>query len=264
MKRLIPAAIIAIGIHSLLMSMDFDWMNLTGFKKTSTGSVTIMLESIQQQTIKPKNEPLPPKQFSRKVEKNVVETEPKTEPPLPPIVQKKPVKALKKPEKKKPIVKPAPAKKDRPTEPKKPAPPDQKPPPSMESVPDETSQGTDAPVPAPQEETNTFDTAATGSASNQPALPSVLEEAQPEYSKNPPISYPKRARRKGYEGTVVLEVLVNRNGKVDDLRILASSGYAILDSSAVKSVKTWSFKPAKKGNEPVDMWVQVPVRFKLE
>jgi protein TonB len=95
-------------------------------------------------------------------------------------------------------------------------------------------------------------------------LPSVLVAALPEYNKNPPISYPKRARRKGYEGTVVLEVLVNRNGKVDDLRILASSGYAILDRSAVKSVKTWSFKPAKKGNDTVDMWVQVPVRFKLE
>ena len=259
MKRLIPAAIIAVGIHSLLMSMDFDWMNLTGFKKPSTGSVTIVLESIQHQAIKPKNEPLPPKQFPRKVEKNVVETAPKTKSPLPPIVQKKPVKALKKPEKKTPVVKPAPAKQDRPAEPKKSAPPGQMRPPSMES-----SQGSDAPMPTPQEETNSFDTGATGPASNQPALPSVFEAALPEYSKNPPISYPKRARRKGYEGTVVLEVLVNRNGKVDDLRILASSGYAILDRSAAKSVKSWSFKPAKKGNDTVDMWVQVPVRFKLE
>jgi protein TonB len=246
------------------MSMDFDWMNLTDLKKPSTGSVTIILESIQPQKTTPKNDPLPTQQFPRKVEKNVVETAPKTEPPLPPVVQKKPVRAIKKPEKKPPIVKSAPAKQDRPAEPKKPAPPVQMPPPSLESDPDKTSQGNDAPMPPPQEETSTFDTAATGPVSNQPALPSVLEEAQPEYSKNPPISYPKRARRKGYEGTVLLEVLVNRNGTVDDLRILASSGYAVLDSSAVKSVKTWSFKPAKKGKDTVDMWVQVPVRFKLE
>ena len=264
MKRLIPAAIVAVGIHSLLMSMDFDWMNLTGFKKPSTGSVTFILESVQPQTIKPKNEPLPPKQFPRKVEKNVVETAPKTEPPLPPIVQKKPVRPTKRPEKKPPIVKSAPEKQDRPAEPKRPAPPDQTPTPLLESVPDESSQGNDAAVTPPQEETTAFDTAATGPVSNQPALPSVLEEAQPEYSKNPPISYPKRARRKGYEGTVVLEVLVNRNGKVDDLRIIASSGYEILDRSAVKSVMTWSFIPAKKGKDTVDMWVQVPVRFKLE
>ena len=144
MKRLISAAIIAVGIHSLLMSMDVDWMNLTGFKKPSTGSVTIIIESIQPQKTTPKNEPLPPKQFPRKVEKNVVETAPKTEPPLPPIVQKKPVRAIKKPEKKPPIVKSAPAKQDRPAEPKKPAVSDQAPPPSPESVPDETSQGNDS------------------------------------------------------------------------------------------------------------------------
>ena len=246
------------------MSMDIDWMNLTDVKKPSTGSVTITLESIQPQTFKPKNDPLPPKQFPRKVEKNVVKTAPKIEPPLPPVVEKKPVRAVKKPEKKTPNVKMNPEKQQQPTEPEKPTPPDQTPPPPPESVPDEFSQGNDAPVSPPQEETTAFDTAATGPVPSQPALPSVIEAALPEYSKNPPISYPKRARRKRYEGTVLLEVLVNRNGKVDELRILASSGYAILDRSAVKSVKTWSFKPAKKGNDTVDMWVQVPVRFELE
>jgi protein TonB len=247
-----------------MMFMDVDWMDLTGFKKPSTGSVTIMLESIQPQKTTPKNEPLPPKKFPQKVEKNVVETAPKAKPPVPPIVKKKPIREIKKPKKKPPIVKSAPRKQDRPAEPKKSAPPDQTPPPSLESVPEETLQGDDAPMQPPQEETTAFDTAATGPVSNQPAPPSVIEAAQPEYSQNPPISYPRRARRKGYEGTVLLEVLVNRNGKVDDLRIIASSGYAILDRSAVKSVKTWSFIPAKKGNDTVDMWVQVPVRFKLE
>ena len=264
MKRLIPAAILAVGIHSLLMFMDVDWMALAGSKKPSTGSVTIMLESIQPQKTTPKNEPLPPKKFPQKVEKKVVETAPKAKLPLPPIVQKKPVRAIKKPEKKPPIVKSAPAKQDRPVEVRKPAPPDRTPPPSLESVSDETSQGKDPPVQPPQEETTALDTAATGPLSNQPALPSLLEAAQPEYNQNPPISYPRRARRRGYEGTVVLEVLVNRNGKVDDLRILASSGYAILDRSAVNSVKTWSFKPAKKGNDTVDIWVKVPVLFKLK
>jgi protein TonB len=263
-KRLIPAAIVAIGIHILLMSMDFKWMNLTVLKKTSIGSVTIILESTQPQTIKPKNEPLPPKQFPRKAERKVVETVPKIKPPLPPVVQKKPERATKKPEKKPSIVESAPAKQDRPAESQKPAPPDQKRQPPLESVTEESSQGKDVPVPTPQEETTAIATAASGPASNRPALPSVVEAALPEYSKNPPISYPRRARQKGYEGTVVLEVLVNRNGTVDDLRILTSSGYAILDRSAVQSVKTWSFKPAKKGTDTVDMWVQVPVRFKLE
>jgi protein TonB len=63
---------------------------------------------------------------------------------------------------------------------------------------------------------------------------------------------------------VILEVLDNPEGRVDDLKILTSSGYAVLDRSAVKSVRTWVFKPAKKGDEVVAMWVQVPVQFKLE
>ena len=264
MKRLIPAAIVAIGIHILLMRMDFGWMNLAEVKKPSTGSVTIILESIQPQTIKPQSEPLPSNRYPQETNKPVVETTPKNESPLTPAVKPKPVEAVKKPEKKTPIVKSALAKQIRPAEPKKPAPPDQAPQKSPESFPDESSQGTKAPLPPPQEETTGVGTGPVAAVSNQAALTSALEEAQPEYSKNPPISYPNRARRKGYEGTVLLEVLVNRKGTVDDLRILASSGYAILDSSAVKSVKTWSFKPAKKGKNTVDMWVQVPVRFKLE
>ena len=244
--------------------MDFDWLNSTDLKKPSTGSVTIILESIQPQTIKPQSEPLSSNRYPQEIKKPVVETTPRNELPLTPAVKPKPVEPAKKPGKKTPIVKSAPVKQVRPAEPKKSAPPDQAPQTSSESFPDESSQGTDAPLPPPKEETTAFGTGPVAAVSNQPALPSVLKEAQPEYSKNPPISYPSRARKKGYEGTVLLEVLVNRNGTVDDLRILASSGYAILDSSAVESVKTWSFKPAKKGKNTVDMWVQVPVRFKLE
>jgi protein TonB len=263
-KRLIPAVVIAIGIHAFLLSTDLDWLNLAGFKNPSADSVTITLESIQLPTTKPKFDPLPPHRYPREINKLAVEKIPKSETPAAPPVKQKPVEATKKPEKKTPLPKPVAAKPKRQDKRQETAPPDQLPPPSPESVPEETSQGKDAPMQPRQEETTAFETAATGPVSNQPAPPSVLEAAQPEYSQNPPISYPRRARRKGYEGTVFLEVLVNRNGKVADLRILASSGYAILDRSAVNSVKTWSFKPAKKGNDTIDMWVKVPVRFKLE
>lgn len=264
MKRLVSAAIVAVGIHALLMSMDLDWLNSTDLKKPSIGSVTFILETIQPQTIKPQSEPLPSNRYPPEIKRPVVEMTPKNESPLTPAVKPKPVEAVKKPEKKPPIVKSTPAEQVRPAEPKKSAPPDQAPQKSPESFPNESLQGTDAPLASPKEETTALGTGPVAAVSNQPALRSAIEEAQPEYSKNPPISYPDRARRKGYEGTVLLEVLVNRNGNVDDLRILASSGYAILDSSAVKSVKTWSFKPAKKGKNTVAMWVQVPVRFKLE
>ena len=97
----------------------------------------------------------------------------------------------------------------------------------------------------------------------QPA-PLPLKLAVPMYKQNPAPKYPRIARRKGYQGTVLIEVLVNREGRVKDARLLQSSGHSILDKAALGSVKTWIFDPAMKGEEKVEMWVKVPVRFQLE
>jgi protein TonB len=72
------------------------------------------------------------------------------------------------------------------------------------------------------------------------------------------------ARKRGYEGSVVLDVLVTREGKVKELALSASSGFSVLDQAALASVNTWLFEPGTRGGEKVDMWVKVPVRFKLE
>jgi len=100
-----------------------------------------------------------------------------------------------------------------------------------------------------------------------PALASTappLHEATPLYRRNPVPEYPVIARKRGYQGTVVLEVLVDRQGGVADLRLSDSCGYAVLDQAALTSVRTWLFDPGTRGGERVDMWVKVPVRFKLE
>ena len=90
-----------------------------------------------------------------------------------------------------------------------------------------------------------------------------VREATPAYKDNPRPGYPKRARRRGYEGTVVLEVLVDTDGRVKELRVLKSSGHRVLDKAALKSVNGWLFEPGMVGDEKVDMWVRVPVRFEL-
>ena len=92
----------------------------------------------------------------------------------------------------------------------------------------------------------------------------VTRYARPEYSKNPRPVYPKLARKRGYEGVVLLEVLVNKAGVVEDLRVKKTSGHAILDRAAEKSVKKWMFEPAMIGGKAIQTWVVVPVRFKLE
>ncbi len=95
-------------------------------------------------------------------------------------------------------------------------------------------------------------------------LGALVKEARPEYLKNAPPVYPLMAKRRGYEGTVILEVLITRHGKVKDLRIFHSSGHKILDKAAAKAVWKWIFEPGRRGNEPVEMWVKVPIKFKLK
>ncbi len=63
---------------------------------------------------------------------------------------------------------------------------------------------------------------------------------------------------------VVLEVLVDQNGKAADLRVLSSSGHPILDRTAVAAVKHWTFDPGTRGGKKLKMWVRVPIRFELK
>ena len=75
--------------------------------------------------------------------------------------------------------------------------------------------------------------------------------------------YPENARAKGWEGTVRLQILVNTDGRVEEVRIVASSGYAELDQTAQRAVRSWRFSPALKNGNPIAAWATVPVVFDL-
>ena len=95
-----------------------------------------------------------------------------------------------------------------------------------------------------------------------PDVETILE-ARPVYRINPPPSYPIIARKRGYQGDVVLEVLIDKQGKVIYLKVFSSSGYSILDKTATACVKKCLFQPGMKGPDKIDMWVRVPIRFRL-
>jgi TonB family protein len=92
----------------------------------------------------------------------------------------------------------------------------------------------------------------------------IIREARPLYRSNPPPKYPAVARRRGFQGNVVLEVLVGPVGNVIELHVLSSSGYPILDRAAKSSVINWIFEPGMRGQQKVEMWVRVPIRFELK
>ncbi|MFJ5418449.1 energy transducer TonB [Pectobacterium carotovorum] len=87
--------------------------------------------------------------------------------------------------------------------------------------------------------------------------------ANADYLHNPAPSYPDVAISRGYEGTVLLNVQVRADGKVQTIRIHQSSGYPSLDDAARDTVRRWSFVPARRGSQPVSGWVVVPVDFSL-
>ncbi len=99
---------------------------------------------------------------------------------------------------------------------------------------------------------------------DQSVKPARILMASPLYRRNPPPKYPRRARWKGYEGTVVLDVLVDESGTVKDLKVFESSGYELLDKSALTSVQKWLFTPGTKDGNPIGVWVRIPVRYKLK
>jgi protein TonB len=84
------------------------------------------------------------------------------------------------------------------------------------------------------------------------------------YLRNPAPDYPPHAKRRGMEGTVMLDVLVSRVGEAQAVRIAQTSGFAMLDESARLAVSRWKFIPAKRGNETVEARVMVPIEFRLE
>ena len=75
--------------------------------------------------------------------------------------------------------------------------------------------------------------------------------------------YPESARRAGAQGITTLRVRVLENGRVGDVQIEQSAGFRDLDMAAMEAVKKWLFEPAKRGKDPVSVWVMLPVKFEL-
>ena len=101
-----------------------------------------------------------------------------------------------------------------------------------------------------------------GKAQDNATTP-VAIKASPLYRHNTKPTYPPLARRRGWEGTVILLVSVNTQGLVDKITVIKESGHTILDKTARKSVRRWLFTPGMVDNRAISMEVQIPVHFKL-
>jgi protein TonB len=131
---------------------------------------------------------------------------------------------------------------------------------------------------APEPGPGPLSVAATPPASSPPSAPSsaatsttiaaippdgVTQRAIPRGGYQYRPSYPGRARSLGIQGTTVLHVLVSDTGRVSDVIVKQSAGHPDLDQAATDAVRRWRFEPARRGTEPVEMWVQLPFEFRL-
>ena len=80
---------------------------------------------------------------------------------------------------------------------------------------------------------------------------------------NQPPRYPRRARRDGLEGRVVLSARVSAAGQIVGLEVVRSSGHEILDRAAVRAVNRWTVRPARQGSRPVPSEIRIPILFRL-
>ena len=237
MKRFLLPAAMAFGLHGLVLGMDPPWLTQDQLKWKPPTPVSITLSYIEPEK--------PPEVIETASPPAVAEPKPK------PVIQPRPSIKQSQPVEK---TTPPPVRKAKRPEPS----------PEPEIVaPEDTTEISEV-MPDPPDENTASTLAALPPAPSHVATPEpALVEARPLYKENPPPRYPRIARKRGYQGTVVLEVLVDREGDVEDLKVYRSSGYKALDKAALSSVRHWIFTPGRRGDVVVDMWVRVPIAFRL-
>jgi protein TonB len=232
-KRITIAAILALSIHGFLLGLKLDGLRRVSSERPKLSVMNMSLSFRQPRMTTPKASPIKPKPKTKKK-------------PVAKKITKKP-KVFPKPKPKK-VIKDVIQKAEK--DPSK-------------AIPEKTVESPkifDLPEQAQRESVSKeTDTEGEPLAEKQ-----IIREARPLYRSNPPPKYPSVARRRGFQGNVVLEVLVSPVGNVIELHVLSSSGYPILDRAAKSSVKNWTFEPGMRGQKKVEMWVRVPIRFELK
>ena len=75
--------------------------------------------------------------------------------------------------------------------------------------------------------------------------------------------YPPLLRDAGIGGQVIVSLLINESGEVEETRIAESSGHAALDDGAIAVSRVFRFTPAQGENGPTPVWVKFPITFRV-
>jgi TonB family protein len=84
--------------------------------------------------------------------------------------------------------------------------------------------------------------------------PTILSRVEPQYS--------EEARKSRFQGTVLLEAIVRKDGTVQIVRVVRSLGFG-LDENAIEALAKWRFRPGMRNGTPVDVSLNIEVNFNL-
>ena len=100
------------------------------------------------------------------------------------------------------------------------------------------------------------------SSAGTPPPEFVAVERQPVKVFGNDPDYPSILCRAGIEGRVVVRAWVGRDGAVKDVQVLRSDNDGF-NENAIAAVRQWRFEPAVQAGNPVDVWMTIPIRFRL-
>lgn len=104
----------------------------------------------------------------------------------------------------------------------------------------------------PSEEEDTFYVA----VEEMPELKGGMAELQQK------IEYPEEARKAGIEGRVIVQFIVNEQGKVENPKVLRGIGGGC-DKEAIRVIKQAEFEPGKQRDKPVPVQYSLPLTFEM-
>lgn len=75
--------------------------------------------------------------------------------------------------------------------------------------------------------------------------------------------FPDKARQRGIQGFVKLNLYITTEGSVEKVRVLEAEPQGIFEDSAVAAAQSWQFEPAEYNGAPVNGWFKKTVSFRL-
>lgn len=91
----------------------------------------------------------------------------------------------------------------------------------------------------------------------------AYEGTQPVVVSQVPPEYPMSMRQYAISGRVLVELIVDKEGKVGSAFVVESDN-PTFDEPAIEAVLVWKFKPGTRDGKPVATRMQVPIIFSIE